>query len=377
MKVPPHRAETSPRWRPPLPWRNLSSRVACILATLCGTHLPHGHAGESPAPVSPERLRLSQLSLEELLETEITPINVLGSHTHLRGEFMLGYAYSFEHFGGNLDGTHEASAADVFAQGYALHHTWMDMQMQMLEVMYAPRDRWTLMGMSRFTQMSMGHLQKSDGKTFTTKSEGIGDTEVTAMYTLLGNPRGNGHRLLLKGGLSLPTGAIDKTYFHDGSAKHLEYPMQLGSGTFDLLPGVMYLGSTHLWSWGAEALGTARLGENDRNYRLGDRFQLDAWGHYKITEWLGSSLRLEWKRWGNIHGADPVLVSTVNPAFDPKKQSGERMDFLTGLHLYVNRGPLKGLRFSTEGGTSVYQNLAGPNLKSDWMINVNLNYVFR
>jgi hypothetical protein len=46
------------------------------------------------------------------------------------------------------------------------------------------------------------------------------------------------HRLLLKGGLGLPTGSIDATM--DGVP--LEYPMQLGSGTVSLLPGFTYLG---------------------------------------------------------------------------------------------------------------------------------------
>lgn len=353
-------------------FRRFVGRVTGALTILFTIGLTHGVAAE---PV--DARDFSQLSLEELLKAEITPINILGTHMHVGGEIMFGYRYSLERFRGNLDGTREVSAAEVFAQGYRLHHTWMDMQMQMIEAMYAPSDRWTIMGMGRFTQMEMGHIEK-DGTAFASQSDGVGDTEVTAMYNLLGNPRGLGHRLLIKGGISLPTGAIDKMDSHNGQPPALlEYPMQLGSGTFDLLPGVTYIATTEHWSWGAEALGTVRLGENDRNYSLGDRYQLGAWGHYKITEWLGPSLRLEWRQWGNIQGADAGLNPTTNPAFDPKKQRGQRLDLLAGLHLYVNKGVMRGLRFSTEGGMAVYQDLAGPNLKSDWMINVNLNYVFR
>jgi len=32
----------------------------------------------------------------------------------------------------------------------------------------------------------------------------------------------------------------------------LEYPMQLGSGTFALRPGLTYLGQTERWAWVAE-----------------------------------------------------------------------------------------------------------------------------
>jgi hypothetical protein len=35
--------------------------------------------------------RLRELFEEQLLETEITPINVLGSHTHLKGGIMVGF----------------------------------------------------------------------------------------------------------------------------------------------------------------------------------------------------------------------------------------------------------------------------------------------
>ena len=66
-----------------------------------------------------------------------------------------------------------------------------------------------------------------------------------------------------------------------------------------------------------------------------------------------------------------------NPAFDPKLQKGRRLDILGGVHIYANKGPLKGLRFSAEAGVPIYQNIAGPNLELDWLVNVGVTYVFR
>ena len=66
-----------------------------------------------------------------------------------------------------------------------------------------------------------------------------------------------------------------------------------------------------------------------------------------------------------------------NPAFDPKKQSGERLDFLAGLNFYVPKGFLKGTRLSVEGGIPVYQNIAGPNMGVDWMLTAGISYTFR
>jgi hypothetical protein len=110
---------------------------------------------------------------------------------------------------------------------------------------------------------------------------------------------------------------------------------------------------------------------------VGDSYRIGAWGHYKITEWVGPSLRLEWRQWLNYDGADPALNRLANPAFDAQKQEGRRLDLLGGINFYAPKGRLKGLRFNLEGGVPVYQNIAGPNLKLDWMISFGLSYVIR
>ena len=148
------------------------------------------------------------------------------------------------------------------------------------------------------------------------------------------------------------------------------------SGTWDLEPGLTYLGESQSWAWGAQIMGTVRLGKNDRDYRLGDAYRASAWAQYKITDWFGPSARLDWHAWGNIHGADPALDPARNPAFDPTRQSGERLDFLLGLNFYVPKGLFKGNRLSIEGGVPLHQSLAGPNLGVDWLITVGWNYSF-
>ena len=89
---------------------------------------------------------LFELSPAELAQLEITPINVLGSHMHLRGQWMVGYRFMFTDMRGNLDGTRSVSVSDVL-QNYPVAHTRMTMEMHMLEVMYAPSDKLTFMAM--------------------------------------------------------------------------------------------------------------------------------------------------------------------------------------------------------------------------------------
>src|SRR5438105_10654976 len=99
-----------------------------------------GWVGAAPVdePASPPR-DLTGMSLEELLHEEITPINVLGSHTHLKGGWMLGYRYMYMDMEHNQSGTKDVSDAKVLSR-YPVVHTSMSMEMHMAEVMYAPSD---------------------------------------------------------------------------------------------------------------------------------------------------------------------------------------------------------------------------------------------
>jgi len=333
----------------------------------------------TPAPpdhADPDAPDLTHLSLEDLLNLEITTINVLGSHTHLKGEWMVAYRYMVMDMGGYLDGTDHLSDAQVLKR-YPTIHTGMTMQMHMLELMHASSDRLTWEVMIPYKLVSMDHLM-STGMRFTTHTEGLSDIEIMALHTLLGNPRRHGDRLLLNTGLSIPTGTVharDST--PSNPAARLEYMAQLGSGTVDLLPGITYLADRENWAWGAQALGTVRLGNNDIGYRFGNQYRLTAWGVYKVNDWLAPSLRLDGHFWGNVHGMDPELDPAGNPESDPNKQGGRRLDLLFGLNLYAPKGKFKGMRLSVEGGFPIYQSLDGPQIKTDWQFNAGLSYTFR
>ena len=80
---------------------------------------------------------------------------------------------------------------------------------------------------------------------------------------------------------------------------------------------------------------------------------------------------------GNVHGSDPELDPAANPESDPRHLGGERLDLLFGLNFFVPKGKLKGTRLSIEGGFPIHQSLDGPQLKTNWQLNVGLSYTFR
>ena len=123
---------------------------------------------------------------------------------------------------------------------------------------------------------------------------------------------------------NLPTGSITEKdsmpHGHDGAPMQMrmEYPMQLGSGTYDLKPGLTYTGQGERWSWGAQGIATIRTGENDEGYTLGNRTDLTGWVAYGWTPAVSTSLRLAAASWGNIDGQDKQVSPTMSPAADPR-----------------------------------------------------------
>jgi len=322
---------------------------------------------------------LTGLSLSELYNLEVIQPNVLGGHTHPAGESMIGYSFMHTRMAGLYDGSRKISPAEAFAKGFGAVHISMDMDMHMFEVMHAPTDRLTLMGMLPFTQMSMVH-QRSNNTHYSQSTSGFGDFQAMALYTVVGDIRKGGNRIVLNGGVSFPTGSINAKD-HDGGdptqpEHRLEYFMQHGSGTFDLHPGITYLGETGRWSWGLQTIGTIRLGQNDHGYSLGNQLEVSSWVSYGITDWFAPSLRLDGNCWEDIDGADPAMAGNPTPEGRADLRAGRRLDLLLGINCFAPSGKLKGNRLILEGGMPVYQHLDGPQLGIDWMINVSWSYAF-
>lgn len=98
--------------------------------------------------------------------------------------------------------------------------------------------------------------------------------------------------------------------------------MQLGSGTYDLKPGLTYVGQWKRWSWGGQFIPTFRIGENSEGYTLGNRMDLTTWVAYRWLPSLSTSFRLAAASWSNIDGRDDEIEVGMSPAADPKAQGG-------------------------------------------------------
>jgi len=70
------------------------------------------------------------------------------------------------------------------------------------------------------------------------------------------------------------------------------YGLQLGTGTFDLIPKIEYEDASGKWGWNYEALYIYHIGENDNDYTWGNYFELSGLVLYAINNNLKLSGRL-------------------------------------------------------------------------------------
>jgi hypothetical protein len=197
------------------------------------------------------------------------PIGVMAEHMHKKGEWMVSLRYMNMDMDGNRMGSNRVSpdfiATNVPNRFFGLPMQPptlrivplnMTMEMLMLGVMYAPSDLVTLMVMGNYLSKEMDHVtyQGAAGTNvlgnFTTETDGLGDTFLGGMVRLFDSKT---HKLHLNFGFTAPTGDIEETDqiltpMNTRPTVRVPYAMQLGSGTWDFMPGITYNGRSDFFT---------------------------------------------------------------------------------------------------------------------------------
>ena len=341
-----------------------------------------------------------------------TPLGVMGDHVHSAGEMMFSYR-SIEMA---MDGLQDGNAIPIedALDDYLMVPIRMRMRTHMFAAMYAPHDRITLMAMmshrTNFIQMQGAHLHSPGGDgpvghhhiigDPSATIAGFGDLKLAALIPLLNASNAD---LRLNAGVSIPTGSIISrrgAYNSSSGVTGLHYPMQVGSGSFELRPGLTFAATHGAWSYGAQARGAIRLNKNKRDYRLAPTIGSTLWSARRFNDYLSISLRGAFENWGNVttftseeemksHDRYAALIGTtrsdyISPTMDPNLQGGRRGSLSAGVNFIFPDKPggiLAGQRFTFEFQMPVYQNLDGPEMAldsttfSDWRNFMLLHYI--
>lgn len=302
------------------------------------------------------------------------PISIMSDHTHSKGGIMFSYRYMYMNMEGLRSGTDDATTDDALAN-YMVTPTSMPMGMHMLGAMYAPTDNLTLAAMTSYVTAEMEHLTRMGG-TFTTESNGLGDLKLLGIYKFHDN---NAQQWHAKFGFSLPTGVIDQMDATPASSPNeviLPYPMQWGSGTFDLLAGANYLWQGSQFSGGHQFNTVLRLGENSNDYRLGNRYELQNWVAYRWCDWISVSARITGLVVSSIEGANPDLNPMMVITADTANSGGNYINGGLGVNFYVPKGSFKNLRVGLEIASPLYQDLEGIQLQQKETFTAGIQYGF-
>ena len=324
------------------------------------------------------------------------PISIMASHAHNVGEWMLSYRYMFMDMDDIYKGSNSISSAGVFGNGYNVTPTRMTMEMHMLGAMYAPTDRITLSAMLPYLATEMDHLisptappllQASNGgsPTFTTKSNGIGDLKLGALIRIAQKESHHFHGGI---GISLPTGSIAEEDVTPGppplggrTSRQLPAAMQLGSGTFDLLPSLTYTYVADCWSAGVQAAGAIRTGRNHHGYRLGNKFDLNSWISYRVNEWVSVSTGISYHWEDELNGTQSDITQNIGgnrtvPTAFGENYGGQRIKALAGVNFVIPGGALLNHRIAADIRVPLWQDRNGLSLGTDYTLALGWQYAF-
>lgn len=291
------------------------------------------------------------------------PAGLMGDHAHKTGEVMVEYKFMFMSMDDNRVGRETVSdvaARTALGFNFGVVPTRMDMNMHMFHVMYAPSDEITLYVMPMWTSVTMDH-RRTNGTTFRTHNEGFDDMSAGALWLI---DSGDDGEWIANLGFSVPTGDLNNKT--DRAMPPMEtllpYPMRLGSGTFDARPGLTYKKYWERSSGGLQFQADLPVGENYRDYSVGNVYQLNGWFSRRLGNEFSTSVRFEGLLRDNYDGADDELSPMMASMARTDMRGGDSVNLGLGLIWSLADGS----RLNFEWVKPIYQDLDGVQLETDY-----------
>jgi len=187
------------------------------------------------------------------------------------------------------------------------------------------------------------------------------------------------NRIKLNIGMSFPTGSnhnLGGALLQPAGGYNITrafYGMQSGTGTYDVLPGILYAGTIAPWSWGMSYRARLPLTYNPQGYMWGNYQEVNAWGGYTWIPGLTTTIRTNFNIQSPIAGADWLMQGKLQSA-NPNYYGGKRIEMYAGADIDGKLFGAPGFTIGVEGGVPVYQNLNGPQLSRNWQAGMALRW---
>lgn len=317
------------------------------------------------------------------------PIGLNLDRTLMKGQVELGVKFIQEQMKGVGFGKDSLTLQSVLNTYYA-SPTKMTTQGAEVTLMVGVTDWVTLAATGNFVQkkMTQAVLDVDNPSSYwlgDTKSLGPEDVQVSALFKVLDH---SSLRLHLNGGVTIPVGTLD---FDDRTLDPedplgqpvevtLPYQQQLGSGTFDFLPGFTASIQNEKASLGVQWNGTIRFGKNDQKWALGNRYEGAIWAGFRASDWASVAVGGKYSTWDNIKGYERAVdlfetLAYSSPAFE-RGQAGSRIDIPLAVNFIFPEGPLAGHRLALEFLAPVQQDLEFIQMRHDWTLTVGWRKAF-
>lgn len=279
------------------------------------------------------------------------------------GDISVCASYMHMMMDGVRDGTNDLSVTEVGLLGYDMAPTEMNMDMAMFGIGLKPLEWLDLSIGSQFiqTQMRMIHDPLTMAHNSQHSTGGIGDTTVGASARVYHNGMSAIRTSLA---VSLPTGSIDEKGVHGDNSVHSPYDMQLGTGTYDLLPSVSLSSGSGMWDYGVNIGGRIHLGTNDNGYSWGDKVNGSLYAGYRLRDWLRLSATVGAEHSGKIDGEDDLVTQDM-PTGNADFYGGTVVTAGAGFDI-TPTGFEESHALSFQFNVPVYQNYNGLQMKKDY-----------
>ena len=299
------------------------------------------------------------------------PAGVMGDFFILNRDLYAGVRVYQERFSGTSLGT-VALSSDEVLDFFSVAPLSLDRSTAEVNLRLGLFGFVTLAASLPFIRSEM--LNTDDATFFETSSKIMGDVSVRGLFNVLEMDE---YRVSLTLGGTIPTGKIKKRDTTPLAVRGiLPYAMQGGSGTFDVLAGMTFLTQNELASVGAQVNAVVRVMNNNRGYRLGDRFSFSVWGARNLSDWVSVSLRGLFETWGDVKGSEPGTDGAVDPSANSFAQGGERVQIPIGVSFFLREGRFTRHRLMAEWYYPIHQDLNGPQLSADRTIVVSWQTFF-